>query len=76
MDLRKTPILARYAKMREELLSTGDLIQNGNGMGMLRKSISFSNPSGAADFILGGSNNGWIEWKDSSGQTLDALYRR
>ena len=38
------------------------------------KTVSFSTPSGAADFVLGGSNNGWIEWKDGDKQTLDALY--
>ena len=44
--------------------------------GRLVKTVSFSTPSGAADFVLGGSNNGWIEWKDSEKQTLDALYRK
>ena len=40
------------------------------------KTVSFSAPSGAADFVLVGSNNGWIEWKDGDRQTLDALYRK
>ncbi len=46
------------------------------GSGLLQKTVSFSAPSGAADFVLGGSNNGWIEWKDGDKQTLDALYRK
>jgi len=44
-------------------------------MGILKKTLSFKSPSGAADFALGGSNNGWIEWKTAEKVTLDALYR-
>ena len=36
----------------------------------------FTSPSTAADFCIGGSNNGWIVWKDEKGQTLDAVYRK
>lgn len=42
----------------------------------LRKSMSFSSPSAAACFVLGTSANGWTEWKDKSGRTLDELFRR
>lgn len=42
----------------------------------LRKSMSFSSPSAAAYFVLGTSANGWTEWKDKSGRTLDELFRR
>ena len=68
-------ILDRYEKLRQELLSSGDLVKDGDD-GRLMKTVSFSTPSGAADFVLGGSNNGWIEWKDSDRQTIDALYRK
>lgn len=36
----------------------------------------FSSPSTAADFCIGSSNNGWLVWKDSSGNTLDSIYRK
>ena len=42
----------------------------------LSKSMSFSSPSAAACFVLGASANGWTEWKDKSGRTLDELFRR
>ena len=42
----------------------------------LSKSMSFSSPSAAACFVLGASTNGWTEWKDKSGRTLDELFRR
>lgn len=75
VDLKVRPKLDRYEKLRQELLASGDLVQDGDG-GRLVKTVSFSTPSGAADFVLGGSNNGWIEWKDGDKQTLDALYRK
>lgn len=75
VDLKVRPKLDRYEKMRKELLASGDLVEEG-GMGRLLKTVPFATPSGAADFVLGGSNNGWIEWKDGDKQTLDALYRK
>lgn len=75
VDLKVKPKLDRYEKLRQELLASGDLVQDGDG-GRLMKTVAFSTPSGAADFVLGGSNNGWVEWKDSDKQTLDALYRK
>ena len=39
--------------------------------------MSFSSPGAAAwHFVLGASANGWTEWKDKSGRTLDELFRR
>ncbi len=37
---------------------------------------TFSSPSTAASFCFGNSNNGWTNWKDKEGQTLDAVYRK
>ena len=76
VDLTKAPKLDRYCKMRDELLAAGDIKMQPDGTGALAKTVSFSTPSGAADFVLGGSNNGWTEWKDSDGKTLDELYRK
>lgn len=76
VDLAARPKLDRYQRLREELLASGNLVRRQDGSGMLMKTVSFSTPSGAADFVLGGSNNGWIEWKDGDKQMLDALYRK
>ena len=37
---------------------------------------TFSSVSTAASFCLGRSANGWTEWKDKDGNTLDSVYRR
>ena len=37
---------------------------------------TFSSVSTAASFCLGRSANGWTEWKDKDGNTLDSVYRK
>ena len=37
--------------------------------------LEFASPSAAAVFVLGGSQNGWTEWVNDIGQTLDYVYR-
>lgn len=56
-------------------------LQNGNisiaaGKHQLNVSVSFTSPSSAAMFVLGGSTNGWVEWKDKDGRSLDELFRK
>lgn len=75
VDVKTHPKLNRYEELRQELIASGDLIQDSDGW-HLKKTVSFTTPSGAADFVLGGSNNGWVEWKDSDKNTLDSLYRQ
>ena len=41
----------------------------------LETDVEFPSPSAAAVFVLGGSQNGWIEWINEQGQTLDSVYR-
>ena len=47
-----------------------------DGKYILNAVLTFNTPSGASDFILGGSTNGWMEWKNKEGKTLDELYRQ
>ena len=42
---------------------------------VLREDTVFPSPSSAAVFVLGGSQNGWTEWIDDKGNTLDSVYR-
>lgn len=42
---------------------------------VLEQDVSFPSPSAAAVFVLGGSQNGWTEWINDYGQTLDYVYR-
>lgn len=63
------------ARQRQSALKNGDMTDV-NGDYVLNKSISFSSPSAAAMFVLGARINGWTEWKNKDGKTLDELFRK
>lgn len=62
-------------KMREELIERGVVVQVGNVLNFTENHI-FSSPSAAAAAVLARRANGWTEWKDINGQTLDQLKRQ
>lgn len=62
-------------KQRKTAIQDGNIVSI-SGTHKLTVSMSFTSPSSAAQFVLGGSTNGWVEWKDKSGKTLDELFRR
>lgn len=62
-------------KQRKTASANGDIVCV-DGKYKLTVSVSFTSPSSAAMFVLGGSSNGWVEWKDKDGKTLDELYRK
>ena len=62
-------------KQRQTALANGNIVCV-DGKYKLNVSVSFTSPSSAAMFVLGGSTNGWVEWKDKDGKTLDELYRK
>ena len=62
-------------KQRETAITNGDIVVI-DGKHKLTVSVSFTSPSSAAMFVLGGSTNGWTEWKNKEGKTLDEIYRR
>ena len=47
-----------------------------NGKFILNSDMTFPSPSTAAVFVLGRPSNGWTDWKDKDGNTLDSIYRR
>jgi len=60
---------------REELVGAGVLIAAKDGY-RFERDMAFSSPSAAAAIVTGGSANGWVEWKNSKGLTLDEVYRK
>lgn len=75
ININKPVHLARYNKQRAELLASGKISQV-DGKYFLNITIEFNTPSGASDFVLGGSTNGWVEWKNSEGKTLNEIFRK
>lgn len=77
IDLSNPVGLPSYNEKRQRLLETGGITQGEDGKFYLRVSVDdFKTPSGASDFVLGGSTSGWTEWRDPSGKTLDELIRK
>lgn len=66
-----SPIIKNNAATDRRLECFGDSKQTE----ITHTDIVFSSPSAASVFVLGGSKNGWIEWVDEDGKTLDELYR-
>lgn len=62
-------------RFREKLVTEGILVES-NGMYIFSKDYLFSSPSMAALAVMGRSANGWIEWKNANGKTLDELKRQ
>lgn len=62
-------------RFREKLLVEGILVANGGGV-VLTRDYLFSSPSMAAVALQGRSANGWMEWKDTKGRTLDEVKRQ
>lgn len=62
-------------RQRQTAIQNGDILLNGNKY-ILNVSVPFTSPSSAAMFVLGGSTNGWVEWKNKDGKTLDEMYRK
>lgn len=41
--------------------------------GILQKDIIFNSPSSAACFVIGGSSNGWLDWRTDTEVPIDAF---
>lgn len=70
IDFSKAVNLESYNVKRSSLLADGGIVQKNDGKHYLTKVITFKTPSGASDFVLGGSTNGWSEWRDKDGKTF------
>ncbi len=75
VNIDKDVKLERYNKQRADLLENGSITKV-DGKYILNAILTFNTPSGASNFILGGSTNGWTEWKNKDGKTLDEIYRK
>lgn len=75
IDMSKKTNLEKYNKQRTELIEKNELVLQ-NGIYILQITLEFNTPSGASDFVLGGSTNGWVEWKNKAGKTLDEIFRK
>ena len=75
IDMKRQCRSVTMEKQRQTALANGDIVCIDEKY-KLTVSVSFNSPSSAGQFVLGGSINGWVEWKDKDGKTLDELYRK
>ena len=75
IDMTRKSLSAPMEKQRQTALANGNIILV-DGKYKLTVSVSFTSPSSAGQFVLGGSINGWTEWKDRDGKTLDEIFRK
>lgn len=69
----RTSCSPSIVKKRKAFLENTDKVSE---TGILLEDKLFKSPSGAAAFLLGINANGWTEWKDEQGRTLDELERK
>ena len=62
-------------RTREKLIES-DMVRIDGEKIIFEKDHLFSSPSAAAIALVGRTANGWIEWKNEAGQTLDEVERR
>ncbi|ALM07746.1 hypothetical protein SB49_07965 [Sediminicola sp. YIK13] len=74
--LQLTPSAGPWVtNMRNKLLDSKVLMEE-NGMLVFQSDYIFDSVSSAAAAVLARRSNGWIEWKDKNGRTLDELKRQ
>lgn len=61
--------------LRQKLIDTKILIEK-EGVYVFQDDFLFTSPSSAAMQVLARNANGWLEWKDKKGKTLDELKRK
>lgn len=72
----ETPTIGKWASnLRSKLVAEKVLVDSGKLLSFETDYI-FASPSAAAAVVLGRSANGWTEWKNKNGKTIDELIRK
>ncbi len=66
---------SNFSRKRDKLIEEGILKLEGESY-IFTEDYPFSSPSGAAVITLARHANGWADWKDKSGRTLDQVKRQ
>lgn len=61
---------------KKKMIEAGMLKEQNGMLVLLDDCFIRGKPSAASDKVLGKSSNGWAEWKNAEGKTLDELYRK
>ncbi len=72
----ETSGINKWIKILRKRLLEEEVLKKENNVYIFQSDYIFNSPSAAAATILGRSANGWIDWKDKNGKTLDELKRK
>ncbi|TXC81028.1 GIY-YIG nuclease family protein [Paraburkholderia azotifigens] len=64
-----------FFRLREGLLQQGKIALR-DGVLVFNEDVLFTSPSGASAVVCGTTCNGWLDWKNADGVTLQDLKRR
>lgn len=65
LDVRQNQLSDTNLELRDKFV---------DGNGVVVEDVQFRTPSGASDFVIGGSSDGWHAWKCADGEPID-VYR-
>jgi hypothetical protein len=75
-NLTETPTAGTWIiGTRDKLKNKGILVKEGNVL-IFKEDFTFSSLSTAAAVVLARRANGWTEWKDKNGKTIDEKFRK
>jgi len=74
--LDPVPSITESVQRRRENLQEEGVLDVENGALVFQQDHAFNSPSGAAGVVLGRSSNGWRDWVDEDGRTLDEIERQ
>jgi hypothetical protein len=74
-NIKETPSVHQSISIFRSNLVEKGILKEEKGIYVFQENFTFSSPSTAASVVLGRSANGWIEWKDRNGKTLDEVLR-
>lgn len=74
--LNTTPSVPDSVKRRRQNLREDGVLEQAGNQLLFRENHAFNSPSAAAGVVLGRSSNGWREWTDADGRSLDDLERQ
>lgn len=74
--LDTVPSITESVQRRRKNLQEEGVLEVESGFLVFQQDHAFNSPSGAAGVILGRSSNGWRDWVDGDGRTLDEIERQ
>lgn len=75
MSLEKAPSMKTYLDLRNKLIHDKVVIKQ-DAAYIFQSDYVFKSPSAASAVILGRPSNGWTDWKDKDGRTLNEIKRK